>query len=181
MARASTARRAAIVRAARELLDGGGVDAVTMRAVADRLGIRAPSLYNHLPDKQALENALVSDGFAELAAALRQALEGSTDDEIGGIGGAYRAFARRSPHLYRLMTERELDRDELVPGVEAAAAQPLVDVLHGDEARARAVFAFMHGMATLELNRRFPAEADLDATWAVGLRHLAAETPPGVA
>lgn len=180
MVRASTGRRADIVRAAREILDSEGADAVTMRAVAARLGIRAPSLYNHVPGKQALENLLISDGFEELTSALLGALEGAAGRDVVVIGRAYRAFAQRRPHLYRLMTERELDREGLTPGVESAAARPLVEALHGDETRARAVFAFMHGMVTLELNRRFPPGADLDAAWTVGLARLAADptTPP---
>ena len=45
-----------------------------MRRVADRLGIRAPSIYKHLPDKQALEAALISAGFDEWA----EVFEGET-------------------------------------------------------------------------------------------------------
>ena len=52
-----------IVAAARELLEEEG--AVSMRRLADRLGIKAPSLYKHLPGKQALEAALISDAFLE--------------------------------------------------------------------------------------------------------------------
>jgi AcrR family transcriptional regulator len=58
-----------IVRAARELLEEEGIDGLSMRRLAERLGIRAPSIYKHLPHKQALENALISDGFERMAAA----------------------------------------------------------------------------------------------------------------
>ena len=61
-----------IVAAARELLEQEGADALSMRRLADRIGIRAPSIYKHLPDKRALENALISAGFEELAAAFRR-------------------------------------------------------------------------------------------------------------
>ena len=40
-----------------------GPDALTMRRLAERLGIRAPSLYKHLPDKAALEAAIIATGF----------------------------------------------------------------------------------------------------------------------
>ena len=60
-----------IVAAARALLDEEGADALTMRRVAERLGIRAPSLYKHLSGKEALEAAVISGGFVELAADLR--------------------------------------------------------------------------------------------------------------
>jgi len=55
---------AEIVDAAREALEAGGLDALSMRRLADRLGIRAPSLYKHFPDKGALEAALMADGVA---------------------------------------------------------------------------------------------------------------------
>jgi len=156
-----------IVAAARELLEQEGPEALSMRRVADRLGIRAPSIYKHLPGKQTLENALVSDGFEELAAAFAPA--SATLDPIGALAVAYRGFARSHPHLYRLMTERPLDREGLSPGVEDRAAAPILAAVGGDADLARAAWAFAHGMTILELNGRFPAGADLDAAWARGL------------
>lgn len=162
------ARRGDIVAAARDLLEQGGPEAVTMRAIAERLGIRAPSLYKHVPDKHALEVALVVAGFEELEAAFREATPGSTDP-LADLARAYRAWAAGHPHLYRLMTERPLPRTELPPGLEAAAARPLVEAVGGDETLARTVWAFAHGLASLELAGRFPPDADVDAAWAAGI------------
>jgi AcrR family transcriptional regulator len=159
-----TPRAREIVAAAREILEQEGADALTMRHVADRLGIRAPSLYKHLPDKRALEAALISAGFEELAASFEGA-----GGSLTAIGAAYRRWARAHPHLYRLMTDRPLPRELLAPGVEDLAARPLVDALGGDGDRARAAWAFAHGMAILELNARFPPGADIEAAWRVGL------------
>lgn len=156
-----------IVAAARELLEQEGPDGLSMRRLADRLGIRAPSIYKHLPDKRALENALVSAGFEELAAVFEAAL--GKPEPLAALAAAYRAFAKAHPHLYRLMTDRPLDRDRLAPGVEDRAAAPVVQVSGGDADLARAVWAFAHGMTILELNGRFPPEADLDAAWQRGL------------
>ena len=61
-----------IVDAARTLLEEEGLDALSMRRLADRIGIRAPSLYKHFADKQDLEAALISDGFVEQARASRR-------------------------------------------------------------------------------------------------------------
>ena len=160
-------RATEIVAAARELLDEEGVDGLSMRRLASRLGIRAPSIYKHLPDKQALENAIVSDGFEELAAVFEGAVECAADP-LAALGRAYRDFARRHPHLYRLMTERPLARDRLEPRVEDRAAAPIVAAA-GDPDGARAMWAFAHGMTILELNGRFPPGADLDAAWAKGI------------
>lgn len=162
-----------IVQAARDLLEEEGVDGLSMRRIAARVGIQAPSIYKHLPDKQAVVNALISDGFEEAAAAFATAREDG-DDSLAALGAAYRAFAHRHPHLYRLMTERELDRANLTPGAEERAAAPLYDALGRDPDLARAAFAFAHGMTILELNKRFPPDADIEAAWTRGLDALRA-------
>jgi AcrR family transcriptional regulator len=157
-----------IVAAARELLEQEGPDGLSMRRLAERLGIRAPSIYKHLPDKQALESALISAGFEEQAERFETA-SARASDPLGAIAGSYREFAHEHPHLYRLMTERPLDRERLVPGVEARAARPVYEAVGHDADRARAAWAFAHGMTILELNERFPPGADLEAAWRRGL------------
>jgi len=165
-------RAGQIVAAARELLEEEGAEALTMRRLAERLGIRAPSLYKHLPDKATLEAAIIAAGLEESAAAFEAAVEGASRP-LAALAGAYRAFALDHPHLYRLMTERPLPRERLPDGVEARAAAPLLRVT-GDPDRARAIWAFAHGMVILELNGRFPADADLDAAWREGIAALQA-------
>jgi AcrR family transcriptional regulator len=170
------------VAAGRRLLEEEGPEALTMRRLADRVGIRAPSLYKHLPDKAALEAAIIATGLEEAAAAFEQAVEGA-DGGTGGVAGAmagngggalpalaaaYRRFAREHPHLYRLMNNGPLPREHLPPGLEERTAAPLLRVA-GSQARARAVWAFAHGMVMLELDHRFPPDADLDAAWRAGV------------
>lgn len=92
-----------------------------MRRPADQLAILAPSLYKHFPHKAALEVAIIVDGFEE-AAALFEAATDDADDSLGSFAAAYRAFAMAHPHVYRLMTERPLPRDQLPEGLEARTA-----------------------------------------------------------
>jgi AcrR family transcriptional regulator len=160
-----------IVIAAREILEQEGPDALSMRRIAESLGIRAPSIYKHLPDKDALEAAIISTGFDEQAALFEATLENS-DDPLGALARAYRDFALRHPHLYRLMTERALNRELLVPGSEQRAALPLYQATGENLDLARAAWAFAHGMTILELNRRFPPDADVDAAWRHGIDAL---------
>jgi AcrR family transcriptional regulator len=167
-----TPRARRIVAAARELLEEEGAEALTMRRLAERLGIRAPSLYKHLPDKAALEAAIIATGFEDSAAAFEAAVAGAAEP-LAALAAAYRTFALAHPHLYRLMTERPLPRERLPSGLEARAAGPLLEAA-GDPDRARAVWAFAHGMVILELNGRFPAGADLDAAWQAGITALQA-------
>lgn len=149
------------VGVARELLEAEGPDAVSMRAIADRMGIRAPSLYKHVPDKATLEAHLIAAALTELGDALRDA-----GVDLADLATAYRSWAIAHPHLYTLATAQPLPRERLPEGVEAEAAAPLLDAVGGDQARARAVWAGAHGLVSLELADRFPPDADLDAAWA---------------
>ena len=153
-------RRDQIVREARALLEREGPDGLSMRRLAEVVGIRAPSLYKHIASKPELEAAVVADGLAELGETLDAA-----GPDLARLTAAYRAFAVAHPHLYTLMTDRPLRRDLLPEGVEDRAAAPLRAVLP-DEATARAAWAAVHGLAVLELAGRFPPGADLDAAWA---------------
>jgi predicted DNA-binding transcriptional regulator AlpA len=96
-------RARAIVAAAREILEREGPGGLTMRRLGDAVGIRAPSLYKHFPDKAAVETALINDGFEEIAARFEAALTNGGDSLVE-LAIAYQAFARAHPHLYRLMT-----------------------------------------------------------------------------
>jgi AcrR family transcriptional regulator len=166
-----------ILAAARKLLESEGPDALSMRNLADRLGMRAPSLYKHFPSKEALEGALISQGFAEQAQLFEAALE-TSGDPIVAMAEAYRSYARRHPHLYRLMYDRSLNRSLLTPGSEQSAALPVIRAAGDDLVLARAIWAFAHGMTTLELSDRFPDDADLDAVWQRGLEALQTAASP---
>jgi AcrR family transcriptional regulator len=163
-----TPRAREIVAAARTILDDEGPDALTMRHIADRLGIRAPSLYKHFPDKAALEAAIISAAFEEQAEVFERAVADS-DEPLAALAAAYRAFALARPYLYRLMTDRELRRDLLAPGVEQRAGLTIYRAAGEDANRARAAWAFAHGMALLEIANRFPPDADIDAAWCEGI------------
>jgi len=154
------ARREQAIAAARALLEAEGEGALSMRRVATELGIRAPSLYKHMDDKSDLEIALIAEGITELGEALADA-----GPSLADMASAYRRYALAHPHLYVLMTQRPLPRDQLPDGLEEQAAVPLRAVLP-DENQARAVWAAAHGLTILELNGRFPPGADLDAAWA---------------
>lgn len=149
------------VGVARDLLEADGPDAVSMRAIADRMGIRAPSLYKHVPDKATLEVHLIAAALAEFGTALRAA-----GPDLAALARAYRAWATGHPHLYTLATAQPLPRDRLPAGLEDRAAAPLVEACEGDEDKARAAWACAHGLAALEIAERFPPDADLDAAWA---------------
>jgi AcrR family transcriptional regulator len=172
-----TPRAREIVAAARAILEEGGPEALSMRAIAERLGIRAPSLYKHVPDKETLEVALVADALTEVAETFEAAA--AADDPVSAVAAAYREWALAHPHLYRLMMDRPLPRDRLPAGLEDRSGSVVVTATGGDVDAARAAFAFAHGMVTLELNDRFPPGADLDAAWKRGIDSFRPTPGPG--
>jgi AcrR family transcriptional regulator len=161
-------RATQIVACARRLIEQGEGDRLTMRRLGDELGIQAPSLYKHFPDKQALEAAIISAAFEEQAGLFERAVDHS-DHPLAALAASYRAFAVAHPHLYRLMTDQELRRDLLEPGVEERAGLSVYRAAGEDANRARAAWAFAHGMALLEIANRFPPGADIDAAWREGI------------
>jgi AcrR family transcriptional regulator len=168
-------RLAEAVVAARELLELEGPDGFTMRRLAERMGIRAPSLYKHVGSKEELEALLIADVFREIGQLFHDAVaRASKGKALAELGRAYRTWALAHPHLYRLVTSGPLPRERLPEGLEAWAAEPVVIAAGGDADRARAAWAFAHGMTILELDRRFPPNADLDAAWTSGIGYLAA-------
>ncbi|HEX6025552.1 MAG TPA: TetR-like C-terminal domain-containing protein, partial [Solirubrobacter sp.] len=140
--------------------------ALTVGRLAQRLEIKAPSLYKHFSGKREIEAGLMAQGLREMALALE-----SAGPSLADLANTYRAFALAHPHLYRLTTERPLPRDLLPEGLEQRAAAPILAAT-GDQDLARAAWAFAHGMVALELAGRFPDDADLDAAWAAGVAAL---------
>jgi AcrR family transcriptional regulator len=102
MATATTAQR--IHAAARKLLDKEGMEAVTMRRVAEKVGITPMAIYRHYPDRAALLNSLADEGFRELTAWLaEQRLTGDVEQRLYKMGDLYLDHALAHPKLFELM------------------------------------------------------------------------------
>jgi AcrR family transcriptional regulator len=160
-------RRDDILRAARELLEEEGPSTPTMRRLGERLGVRAPSLYKHVAGKHELEDALQRAGLDELGMAVAAEAE-AAGDPLAAAAHAYRRFALANQGLYRLMTGRPLPADHEPGEGEQRGIETLVAAAGGVD-QARALWAFAHGMAYLELAGRFPPGADVDAAWRAGV------------
>lgn len=171
-----SARAREILAEARKLLEEQGIEALSMRNLAKRLSMRAPSLYKHFASKESLESRLISIGFEEQAQQFEAALRSSSRPLLL-MARAYRAYAHDHPGLYRLMYDRQLNRKLLAPGSEERVVLLVVQAAGGDRHLARAAFAFAHGMTILELNRRFPIGADLDSAWRRGITALQNAVP----
>ena len=97
--------RGEILRAAQSLLDESSGEAVTLRSVARRAGIAAPSIYRHFSDRDALMRALVEGAFEELGAALVEGRDRGQGEvgRVRAVCAAYLRFAHDRPHRYRLI------------------------------------------------------------------------------
>jgi AcrR family transcriptional regulator len=166
--------KAAVVQAAAALADArGGIDTFTLADVADRLGIRVPSLYNHVAGLPGLQRDLALLGLRELTAQVRRAAIGKAGDQaITAIADAFRAFAHAHPGLYVSMQRAADPKDSEM----AAAGQELVDVLllvfasyHLQEEDAlhvvRGLRSVVHGFVMLEATGGFGLPLDRDESF----------------
>ncbi|MGH9017524.1 MAG: TetR/AcrR family transcriptional regulator, partial [Acidimicrobiales bacterium] len=163
-----SARVAAAVAGARRILEEEGPSALTMRRLADDLGIRAPSLYKHFANKAAVELAIIEDALFDLGGVTHAALHGTgASGPLASLLTTYRTYCLAHPRLYRLAVSGQFPRHQLPEGLEEWAGNPWF-VVTGDPALAQALWSFAHGMVILELDQRYPPGSDLDATWAAG-------------
>ena len=172
----------ACVRAALELLEAEGLEAVTLRGVAERAGVSRSAPYRHFSDKRALLAAAAEQGFKLLTDAIRQANQAAGPDPAARVAAGCRAYARfgaAHPCLYRLMfagdfcegplfdAEKSPEQSEF-PAL-AAAGDAAYDVLIGEltdaqaagavrlrdpKAQALVVWAAIHGLMSLYLDNR---------------------------
>jgi AcrR family transcriptional regulator len=99
-----------ILSAARRLLDKEGAEAMTMRKVAEAVGITAMAIYRHFPDREGLLNAIADQGFQELAEQLKgMRFAGGMEQRLTKMGEIYLDHALSNPRLFELMflTPRE--------------------------------------------------------------------------
>ena len=158
---------AAITAAGSEILETRGLQGLTMQAVALAAGVKAPSLYKHVADRDALVS-LVAD-----AAALPLAAHLAPEDNLAGLVRALRSWATAHPHAYRLVFSGQGS-----PDVTAAAGAPVLAIARGlagsaDElAAARLVTAWATGFISMELAGAFQLGGDVEAAFDYALDRL---------
>jgi AcrR family transcriptional regulator len=170
---------AAIVDATRRILEADGLGDVTMRSVAEAVGIKGPSLYKRFPDRAALLRAVAESVVRDLAETMARAVE--TDDartDLRAAAIAYRAFVLRNPNGYRLLfaglpSDASPDAASL-----AALGEPVVramtrltgasEALEG----ARTFVAWAHGFVSMELAGAFRLGGDLEAAYDFGIASI---------
>jgi AcrR family transcriptional regulator len=158
--------RAACVRAAMELLEEGGETALSLRAVARRVGVSPAAPYRHYPDREALVSAVAAVGYRELAEKLAAAHPSpSTAEQMAGVAIAYVQFALERPALFRIMFGEVCDRDNDERVAATAAVSVYLREIVGRcfpdadaEPMATAIWALVHGLAFLHLDGKLDAQ-----------------------
>ena len=160
--------REEIITAASQMIGEAGDDtALTLRGVARRVGIAAPSIYRHFTDVDELKMAVVRRAFAEFARA-RDAASGDGDDPAARLLArcrAYIGFALANPGPYRyLFSQHAPTGDPERPPVDLPVFQALAESISrcqqaglaraGDDPQwlAAQVWAALHGLVLLRLN-----------------------------
>lgn len=189
--------REEIVTAAAEMLDETGDErTITLRSIARRIGIAAPSIYPHFPDQPAIMLAVVKDVLEELTHELRTAEAGAADDpreRLLAVCHAYLNFARDRPQRYRTMfgglwmpslgdnslTEDDLstlgvDAMEVLVGALGACAAAGLTADGGDPVKdGVALWVGMHGLAHQRIiSRVYPWPDDIEERIITGLARL---------
>lgn len=182
--------RAAVVEAAAKLVDEEGIEQLSLGRLAERLGIRTPSLYNHVEGLPGLRHELAVYSARDLLAHLTRATIGASRGEaIRALADAYRAYAKQYPGRYALTLQAPPAEDTQM----AALGEELVNVLwailrpyhFSDETgihAIRSLRSIVHGFVSLEAAGGFAMPIQLDDSfhWLInlyiaGLQSLAPE------
>lgn len=174
------------MHAARELIAAHGIDALTMQAVAGRVGVRGPSLYKHFRDRAALLSEIEKTVVADLEKILIAASTSSSDQAaVRAMATAYRQFARESPSTYSLLFALHSD-EEATDIARRRALEPAVQRLArwlGDPdlafVRARVLTAFLHGFVSMEAAGVFRQGGSIEDAFRSGLDLLLSKPEKG--
>ncbi|ULH16426.1 WHG domain-containing protein [Deinococcus sp. KNUC1210] len=180
---------AQIIGAAADLADRVGLYQFTLKELAEQLGVRTPSLYNHVASLEAVQRGLRLRAVQELTARVQQAAVGRSGLEgLRAVAAAERDFARQRPGLFAAMQRTFEGEDEELK----AASRTLLGIvlavlrsygLEGEQGihAARALRASLTGFVGLEAQQGFGLAADVEQSfeWLIsvldaGLRTMAA-------
>jgi AcrR family transcriptional regulator len=162
-----------VVDEAARLADEAGLSGLTLAKLAERLGVRQPSLYKHIEGMAGLQRSISLRGKAELAEVLGPAAVGrSGGDAIHAMARAYRGWALDHPGRYEAAQRRPAPGDAEDEAVSAAVVRICADVLtaydlQGDDAidAIRAFRSTLHGFVSLELLGGFGLPVDIDRSF----------------
>ncbi|MEC0126135.1 TetR-like C-terminal domain-containing protein [Paenibacillus pabuli] len=179
--------RGALLSAAAQLADSDGFHALTLAALAQRLDVRSPSLYNHISGLPGLRQELALMSVQQLSRTLTAAAaDRSGDEAIQAVATAYIGFVREHPGLYEASFHAPDREEPQLAEASTAALEVLLHILQPyplTEAEAlhavRGLRSLCHGFASMGAQGGFGMDFDPDeslrltiAAFLKGLHHL---------
>lgn len=170
-----------IVRIGGEILEQGGVAGLTMQAVAQRAGVRAPSLYKHVAGRDALVRLIAEDAAQDLGRRIDAAAPPGTPprEALAGVARVLRTFAAARPAAFRVIFDPGTEGGRAGPEVAARAAATVLRIaeelagpayaLEG----ARTLTAWASGFVAMELAGAFGLGGEVDRAFEFGVERLA--------
>jgi AcrR family transcriptional regulator len=158
---------------AERIADEIGLPQLTLAALAERLGVRQPSLYKHVDGMAGLQRSISIRAKVELADVLARAAVGrSGADAIRSMSHVYRQWALEHPGRYEAAQWAPTPGDEEDEVASSNVVQICADVLaaydlHGDDAidAIRAFRSMLHGFVALESGGGFALPVDVDRSF----------------
>ncbi|MFC5703795.1 TetR/AcrR family transcriptional regulator [Cohnella faecalis] len=166
-----------VLEAAADIANNEGLDKVTLAAVAAALGIKTPSLYNHVAGLEDLRMKLAEIGARKLRERLTEAAIGrSGDSALIAVAKAYAAFAGKEPGMYEALNRLPEAPSALFQTESDLILQLLVRLMEHYELNAtttvhavRGLRSLIHGFASLDALGGFRMSENKDDSliWAV--------------
>lgn len=173
--------RASLLREAAELLREAGIDGLSLRRLADRLGVSRTALYHHFKDKHALLCALAAEGFSQLDRLMSDLNVSEADSpalRYSQFARAYLDYASQNPARYGLMFGHALWREKLadeqlkatayrsfrlhVSAVKRWQAAGILPTTHDSLRLTQVTWGTLHGLAQLVIDGVYADSSHLD-------------------
>jgi len=163
-----------VVAIAATMVDEIGFHELTMGVLAQRLGVRPPSLYKHVASLADLRHRIATAAMTELGDAIRDALQAKAGhDALHALFTAVRAYVRAHPGRYTATVDTELTGpDDPLLAASARVLDSIGAVLRGygisDQDRDHAIRAMrclIHGFASLAAADAFHWDADIEISF----------------
>ena len=160
-----------LIETAKEIMDESGSAAFSMRALAEKLGVKTASLYTHIESMEALFTEVGLSALNDQKEAQLTAIQGKSGDvAVFALAESYRVFAKAHAALYQLIMQMPMGQDETLKAAAAMTAEPSMLVLQAypmPEERQmhwqRVLRGVMHGFVSQEAAGYFshyPVEPD---------------------
>jgi len=165
--------RTIILNTSAQLAETVGLENITLLKLANKLGVKTPSLYNHINGLKDIYVGLAKLGMEKLGAVVRDSAIGKSNDEaITAIAYKYRKFAKECPELYKAIIKSPTLDDSEVKEAGHIFVQIMYKVLEGykyseEDAMhiVRGLRSIMHGFVSLEAAGFFKSNWDREESY----------------